>query len=160
MLAVLVVLGGCTDVRDEQPASLCERYAEAAERVIGDWYAELNSFLERDRYSGSPHVPALGGPNASEFYAMRGALPLILAPEVESSCSWRKLNLMLKPDEVAEYWDPEIALGSILDDLRRQEGLERTRTGCGSWSRISTLGSMPQSIRAAERVGAVACRRR
>jgi len=74
-LVVLVMLGACTEVRDEPPASLCERYAEAAERV-------------------------------------------------QSRCSWRELNLVLEFPSIAEYYDPEITLGSILEDLRGKEGLD------------------------------------
>jgi len=46
------------------------------------------------------------------------------APEVESRCSSRELNLVVEFAEVSEYFDPEIMLGSVLDDLRRNEGLD------------------------------------
>ena len=102
---VLVMLGACTEAGGEQPGALCQRYAEAAERVL---------------VSGYPvHVPTI-----TEFYVSGGAYAMDYAPEVESRCSWRELNLVVEFAEVAEYFDPEIMLGSVLDDLRRTEGLD------------------------------------
>jgi hypothetical protein len=127
-LVMLVIVGACTEVRDEPPASLCERYAEAAERVIVDWYAEFNAARERARGTPSPEGPAVGGPNAWEFYATMRLSPMFPPPtlraRVQSRCSWRELNLVLESDEVSEYYDPEITLGSILEDLRGKEGLD------------------------------------
>ena len=37
-LVVLLVVGACAKAGDEQPTALCERYAQAAEPVILDWY--------------------------------------------------------------------------------------------------------------------------
>ena len=37
-LVVLLVVGACTKAGDEQITPLCERYGQAAERVILDWY--------------------------------------------------------------------------------------------------------------------------
>jgi hypothetical protein len=48
----------------------------------------------------------------------------IVGGGVGALCSWRELNLVLESDEVVEYYDPEIHLGSILDALRRKEGLD------------------------------------
>ena len=36
----------------------------------------------------------------------------------------RELNLMLEFRSIARYSDPEILLGSVLEDLRREEGLD------------------------------------
>ena len=46
------------------------------------------------------------------------------APTVEARCSWRELNLVVEFPQISEYFDPEIMLGSILSDLRRDEGLD------------------------------------
>jgi len=122
-LVALLVVGACTKAGDEQPTVLCERYAQAAERVILDWYTVtgVSSMLAQQ---GAGHVPAVGGPEASFFYATIPMSPLSFAPTVESHCSWRQLNLVLEFREVAEYSDPEILLGSILEDLRGKEGLD------------------------------------
>ena len=45
-LGVLVMVGACTEAGGERPVSLCERYAEAAERVVGGWYEELELTVE------------------------------------------------------------------------------------------------------------------
>ena len=125
-LGVLVMVGACTEAGGERPVSLCERYAEAAERVVGGWHEELELTVEQAEENARGHVPAVGGPNALMFYA---AYPLrvsalFFAPTVESRCSWRELNLVVEFREIAEYFDPEILLGSILDDLRGKEGMD------------------------------------
>ena len=104
---VLVMLGACTEVGGEVPDTdtLCKRYAEAAERVL---------------VSGYPvRVPTI-----TEFYVSGGVYPMDYAPEVESRCSWHGLHLVVEFPEVGNYFDPEIMLGSVLDDLRREEGLD------------------------------------
>ena len=127
-LVVFLMVGACTEVSteagDEQPTALCERYATAAERVILDWYSEaVPEPISKENAAG--HAPAVGGPNAHEFYAMRGAPALLAyAPTVEARCSWRELNLVVEFPDVPEYFDPEIMLGSILRDLRRDKGLD------------------------------------
>jgi len=123
-LVVLVMIGACTEVRDEPPASLCERYAQAAERVVLGRSEEVNLAYQRAREKAGPYAPAVGGPNAWEFYTTIGLPPLVFAPTVESRCSWRELNLVLEYRVIPEYFDPEILLGSILDDLRRKEGMD------------------------------------
>ena len=123
-LVVLLVVGACTKAGDEQPTALCERYAQAAERVIVDWYTVTDGSPVLAQGKGAGHVPAVGGPEASFFYALASISPSVSAPTVESRCSWRELNLVLESDEVSEYYDPEIALGSILEDLRGKEGLD------------------------------------
>ena len=120
------MVGACTEVREEPAVSLCERYAEAAERVVLGWSEEADLAYQRAREEAPPQVPAVGGPNALMFYA---AYPLrvsalFFAPTVESRCSWRELNLVVEFREIAEYFDPEILLGSILDDLRGKEGMD------------------------------------
>lgn len=104
---VLVVLSACIEAGDKPPDTdtLCQRYAEAAERVIVSGY--------------SVRVPTI-----TEFYVSGGAYVMDYTPEVESRCSWRELNLVVEFAEVSEYFDPEILLGSVLDDLRRTEGLD------------------------------------
>ena len=122
---VLVVLSACTKAGGKPPDTLCERYAEAAERVIGGPYREPE--VEPPPVSDDDarfHLPAVGGPNAGWFYAGAGASLADYAPEVESRCSWRELNLVVEFAEVGAYFDPEIMLGSVLDDLRRKEGLD------------------------------------
>ena len=124
-LGVLVMVGACTGAGGERPASLCERYAEAAERVVGGRYEELEPPPVSD--NDAPfHAPATGGPNEMEFYASsaRGGRAFEYAPWVESRCAWRELSLAVEFPDVPEYFDPEILLGSILDDLRRKEGLD------------------------------------
>jgi hypothetical protein len=105
---------------------LCDRYAEAAERVVGGWYEELDPAYERAREKTGPYLPAVGGPNEWEFwasYAPRGPA-FAYGPWVESRCSWRELSLLVEFRSIAEYFDPGIMLGSVLDDLRRKEGLD------------------------------------
>ena len=125
-LVVLVVVGACTEAGGERPVSLCERYAEAAERVVGGWHEELDRSFEQAREKAGPHVPATGGPNEWEFYAAHASRRPAFAygPWVESRCSWRELSLLVEFPDVGEYFDPEILLGSVLDDLRREEGLD------------------------------------
>jgi hypothetical protein len=123
-LVVLLVVGACTKAGDEQPTALCERYAQAAERVILDWYRVTDASPMLAQEKGAGHVPAVGGPEASFYYALVSISPLVYAPTVESRCSWRELNLVLEFPDVPEYFDPEILLGSILEDLRREEGLD------------------------------------
>ena len=124
-LVVFLMVGACTEVSteagDEQPTALCERYADAAERVILDGYTEAEPDTKED---AAGYLPAIGGPNASWAWSALGGSLMDYAPEVEARCSWRELNLMLEFPQVAEYFDPEIMLGSILRDLRRDEGLD------------------------------------
>ena len=123
-LGVLVMVGACTEAGGEWPASLCERYAEAAERVVGGRYEELELTVEQAEENAQGHLPAIGGPNASLHYPAPKWSPRFDAPEVESRCSRRELSLGFEFPEVGGYFDPEILLGSILDDLRRKEGLD------------------------------------
>ena len=123
-LVVLLVVGACTKAGDERPTGLCERYAEAAERVIVDWHAVTDASPVLAQGKGAGHLPAVGGPEASFFYATLPVSPPVYAPTVESRCSWRELNLMLEFPDVPEYFDPEILLGSVLEDLRGKEGLD------------------------------------
>jgi len=123
-LVVLVVVGACTKAGDEQTTALCERYAQAAERVIVDWYTVTDASPVLAQGKGAGHVPAVGGPEASFFYALASISPSVSAPTVESRCSWRELNLMLEFRSIAGYYDPETTLGGVLEDLRREEGLD------------------------------------
>jgi hypothetical protein len=123
-LVVLLVVGACTKAGDEQPTALCERYAQAAERVILDWYTVTGASPMIAQEKGAGHVPAVGGREASFFFATLPVPPSFFAPTVEARCSWRELNLVLEFRSIAEYYDPEITLGSILEDLRDQEGLD------------------------------------
>jgi len=125
-LGVLVMVGACTEAGGERPVSLCERYAEAAERVVGGWHEELELTVEQAEENARGHVPAVGGPNESQFYALsaRGGRASEYAPWVESRCAWRELSLAVEFPDVPEYFDPEILLGSVLDGLRRKEGLD------------------------------------
>ncbi|MBW1761777.1 MAG: hypothetical protein JRG67_13300 [Deltaproteobacteria bacterium] len=120
-LVVLVMVGGCTEAGDKQPTSLCERYADAAERVILDWYTKAETDTKED---AAGYLPAIGGPNASWAWSALGGSLLDYAPEVEARCSWRELNLVVEFPDVPEYFDPEIMLGSVLEGLRRDEGLD------------------------------------
>lgn len=127
---VLVMLSACTEAGGEPPGALCERYAEAAERVIGGSYAEPE--IEPPPVSDDDarfHAAAVGGPNAGSFYAVRGVSLADYAPDVESRCSWRELHLVVEFAEVPEYFDPELMLGSVLGDLRRKEGLDAYSDG-------------------------------
>ena len=54
----------------------------------------------------------------------RGGRASEYAPGVESRCAWRELSLLVEFPEVSDYFDPEILLGSVLDGLRRKEGLD------------------------------------
>ena len=101
---------------------LCEGYARAAGRVIRNWYREPEAEASKEHSRG--HLPAVGGPNASWAWAMLGGSRMDYAPKVEARCAWRELNLALEFPQVSEYFDPEIMLGSILSDLRRDEGLD------------------------------------
>jgi len=123
-LVVLLVGGACTKAGDEQPTALCERYAQAAERVIVDWYTVTDGSPVLAQGKGAGHVPAVGGPEASFFYALASISPSVSAPTVESRCSWRELNLVLEFRSIAGYYDPETTLGGVLEDLRREEGLD------------------------------------
>ena len=123
-LVVLLVVGACTKAGDEQPTALCERYAQAAERVIVDWYTVTYASPMVAQGKGAGHVPAVGWPNASFSYATLRVSPSFFAPTVESRCSWRELNLVLEFPSIAGYYDPETALGGVLEDLRREEGLD------------------------------------
>ena len=123
-LVVLLVVGACTKAGDEQPMALCERYAQAAERVIVDWYTVTDASPEVAQGKGVGHAPAVGGPEASFFYATLPVSPPVYAPTVESRCSWRELNLVLEFRSIAGYYDPETTLGGVLEDLRRKEGLD------------------------------------
>ena len=123
-LVVLLVVGACTKAGDEQPTALCERYAQAAERVIVDWYTVTDGSPVLAQGKGAGHVPAVGGPEASFFYALASISPSVSAPTVESRCSWRELNLVLEFRSIAGYYDPETTLGGVLEDLRGKEGLD------------------------------------
>ena len=123
-LGVLVMLGACTEAGGERPVSLCERYAEAAERVVGGWYEELELTVEQAEENARGHLPAIGGPNAFLHYPGAKWSRRFDAPEVESRCSRRELNLGFEFPEGGGYSDPEILLGSVLKDLRREEGLD------------------------------------
>ena len=123
-LVVLLVVGACTKAGDEQPTALCERYAQAAERVIVDWYTVTDASPELAQGKGAGHVPAVGWPNASFSYATLPVSPSFFAPTVESRCSWRELNLVLEFRSIAGYYDPETTLGGVLEDLRGKEGLD------------------------------------
>ena len=70
------------------------------------------------------HAPAVGRANCACGIAVRGVSLADYAPEVESRCSWRELHVVVEFAEVAEYLDPELVLGSVLDDLRRKKGLD------------------------------------
>jgi hypothetical protein len=80
--------------------------------------------MKRPSSRGAGDVPAVGGPEASFFFATLPVPPSFFAPTVEACCSWRELNLMLEFRSIAEHYDPEITLGSILEDLRGKEGLD------------------------------------
>ena len=123
-LGVLVMLGACTEAGGERPVSLCERYAEAAERVVGGWYEELELTVEQAEENARGHLPAIGGPNAFLHYPGAKWSRRFDAPEVESRCSRRELSLGFEFREIGGYFDPEILLGSVLDGLRRKEGLD------------------------------------
>ena len=123
-LGVLVMLGACTEAGGERPVSLCERYAEAAERVVGGWYEELELTVEQAEENARGHLPAIGGPNAFLHYPGAKWSRRFDAPEVESRCSRRELNLGFEFPEGGGYSDPEILLWSVLKDLRREEGLD------------------------------------
>jgi hypothetical protein len=103
---------------------LCERYAEAAERVVGGWYEELELTVEQAEENARGHLPAIGGPNASVYYPPPKWSRRFDAPEVESRCSRRELSLGFEFREIGGYFDPEILLGSVLDGLRRKEALD------------------------------------
>ena len=123
-LGVLVMLGACTEAGGERPVSLCERYAEAAERVVGGWHEELELTVEQAEENARGHLPAIGGPNAFLHYPGAKWSRRFDAPEVESRCSRRELSLGFEFREIGGYFDPEILLGSVLDGLRRKEGLD------------------------------------
>ena len=123
-LGVLVMVGACTEAGGERPVSLCERYAEAAERVVGGWYEELELTVEQAEENARGHLPAIGGPNAFLHYPGAKWSRRFDAPEVESRCSRRELSLGFEFREIGGYFDPEILLGSVLDGLRRKEGLD------------------------------------
>ena len=92
-LGVLVMVGACTEAGGERPVSLCERYAEAAERVVGGWYEELELTVEQAEENARGHLPAIGGPNARLHYPGPKWSRRFDAPEVESRCSRRELSL-------------------------------------------------------------------
>ena len=102
--------------------ALCEGYARAAGRVIRNWYREPETEASKEHSRG--HLPAVGGPNASWAWSALGGSLMDYAPTVEARCSWRELNLVVEFPQISEYFDPEIMLGSILRDLRRDEGLD------------------------------------
>lgn len=99
--------------------ALCEGYARAAGRVIRNWYREPEAEPPKEHTRGQ--LPAVGGPNA---WSALGGSRMDDAPEVEARCSWRELNLVVDFPQISDYFDPEIMLGSILDGLRRDEGLD------------------------------------
>ena len=91
---------------------------------LGGWYEELALTFEQAEENAQGHLPAIGGPNASLHYPAPKWSPRFDAPVVESRCSRRELSLGFEFPEVGGYFDPEILLGSVLEDLRRKEGLD------------------------------------